>query len=168
MALNYATATPLAQPSPLARTLYVWLFSNLGGTALLVLDFGLEHPGDVGVPLLIGLMTALISLAYVPLALPFFALAQRACVGWKCRILAVSGVIVVFGLANFLLLQWLPIGTLGSLLNISQPYLGAALLTVAWLYWPLGVARPVRFKPKAAAGLLGVWWSSPRRAKLVH
>ena len=168
MALNYPTATAPVQPSALARTLYVWLFSNVGGTALLALDFGLEHPEDLGVPLLIGLMAALISLAYVPLALPFFALAQRAGAGWKCRLLAVAGVTAVFGLANYLLLQWLPVGTLGSLLNISQPYLGAALLTVAWLYFPKG-PQPGRFKPKAAARLVSVWWSiSPTRSKLAQ
>ena len=168
MALNYPTTTAPARPSALARTLYVWLFSNLGGTTLLTLNFGLEHPGDVAVPLLIGLMAALISLAYVPLALPFFALAQQACAGWKCRLMAVAGVTAVFGLANYLLLQSLPVGTLGSLLNISQPYLGAALLTVAWLYFPEGT-RPARFKPKAAARLVSVWWSnSPTRSKLAH
>lgn len=43
---------------------------------------------------------------------------------------------VAFFLANYLVLKILPLGPLGSLLSISGPYLGAALLSVAWIYRP--------------------------------
>jgi hypothetical protein len=124
-----------------ARILRTWLISNLGGTGWLVLDFCRDSPSDIAIPLVIGLMAALISLASVPLAIPFFALAQRLCTGWKCRIMALLGVMLVFALGNFMLLELLPIGPVSSLLSVSRPYLGAAVLAVMWLYRPQPARR---------------------------
>ncbi|OGX85928.1 hypothetical protein BEN47_13830 [Hymenobacter lapidarius] len=120
----------------MVRTLWIWLLSNLGGTALLALDFSFKYPTDLAVPLVVGLMVALLSLACVPLAWPFFAMSRHACTELRCRLLALAGVLVVFGVAHMALLHWLPIGPPSSLLSFSRPYLGAAVLAVAWLYRP--------------------------------
>lgn len=149
------------------RTFMVWLLSNLGGTSVLALDFGLESPADFTIPLLVGFMAALISLAYVPLAWPFFALAQRICTGWRCQLLAVAGVVTVFGAANYLLLEWLPIGSFSTLLAFSRPYLGAALLSVAWLYRPQSARQPASAKLSRPAPLLNSWSIQPVRHRPV-
>lgn len=148
MQYTYPHTAHHAHPSALVRALQVWLFSNLGGTAALALDFGFDSHADLAVALVIGLMAALISLAYVPLAVPFLALSHRACTGWRCRLTAGLSVITVFMAANYLLLHILPIGSFSVLLNFSRPYLGAALLAVAWLY------RPKKARPAPAAPLL--------------
>lgn len=139
------------------RTLTVWLISNLGGTAWLVLDFCRYSPEDFAIPLVVGLMAALFSLATVPLAVPVFALAQRQCISWRCRLIALVAVLVVFALGNFVLLHLLPIGPASSLLRFSWPYLGTALATAMWVYRP----QPARQRP--AARLLLVW--RPRAAR---
>jgi hypothetical protein len=118
------------------RALTVWLLSNLGGTSWLVLDFCRYSPEDLAIPLLVGLMAALLSLATVPLAVPVFALAQRQCTSWRCRLLVLAAVLLVFALGNFTLLHLLPIGPAGSLLHFSWPYLGMALVAALWLYRP--------------------------------
>ena len=130
-----------AHSTATARTLRTWLLSNLGGTGWLVLDFCRDSPADIAIPLLIGFMAALISLTSVPFAIPFFALGQRLCTGWKCRLLALTGVVLVFALGNFMLLKLLPIGPVSSLLSVSRPYLGAAMLAVMWLYRPRPALR---------------------------
>ena len=112
-----------------------------------MLDFCRDSPTDISIPLIIGLMAALISLSTVPFAIPFFALGQRLCTGWKCRLMALIGVTLVFALGNFLLLKLLPIGPASSLLSFSRPYLGAAMLAVMWLYHP----RPVLARTKSAS-----------------
>ncbi|MDO7852891.1 hypothetical protein [Hymenobacter convexus] len=158
MKLTYPATAPVAYPSALASTLYIWLFSNLGGTAKLIADFGFEEPQDLQIPLLIGLLTGVVSLVAVPFALPIFALAQRACTGWKCRLTALAGVLLAFAAANYLLLHWLPLGPPESLLRMTWPYLAAAVLTVAWLYWPQPVAgRLARPRPSRSAPLLSAW-----------
>lgn len=136
MQTSYSTPT-----SATARTFYIWLLSNLGGTGWLLLEFGLEHPIDISVPLAMGVMAALISLVYVPFAIPLFALAQRACTGLRCRLVALAAVVLVFGLANFLLLHLLPLGSLSSVISVSKPYLLAALLAAAWVYRPAAAQR---------------------------
>ena len=88
MKFTYTPDNVTSRPSALARTFGVWLLSNVGGTALLTLDFNYKYPSDLAVPLMIGLLVALMSLACVPLAWPFFAFAQRTCTGWQCRLLA--------------------------------------------------------------------------------
>ena len=125
-----------------ARTLHIWLLSNLGGTAWLVFDFCRDSLADVAVPLVIGLMAALFSLVTVPVAIPFFALVQRMCAGWRCRLTALAGVLLVFALGNFVLLKLLPIGPASSLLSLSRPYLGAALAATLWLYRPRPALHP--------------------------
>ncbi|MFD2721483.1 hypothetical protein ACFST9_22405 [Hymenobacter monticola] len=153
MKLTYPTTAAPAHASALTSTLYVWLFTNLGGTAQLVAGFGLAEPADVKVPLLIGLVAALLSLAAVPLAVPVFALAQRACTGWRCRLTALAGVLLAFAGANALLLYGLPLGSPASLLSLTWPYLAAALLTVAWLYRPRLAAKRL----SRPAPLLSTW-----------
>ena len=146
------TATISAtQTTATARTLQIWLLSNLGGTAWLVFDFCRDSLADVAVPLIIGLMAALLSLATVPVAIPFFALVQRMCAGWRCRLTALAGVLLVFALGNFLLLKLLPIGPASSLLSLSRPYLGAALAATLWLYRP----RPMLHSAPAPAPATG-------------
>lgn len=139
------------QPSATQRTLTVWLLSNLGGTIWLVQDFCRYSPEDFAIPLVVGLMAALLSLATVPLAIPIFALAQRQCINWRCRLVVLAAVLLVFALGNFALLHLLPIGPAGSLLRFSWPYLGTALVAALWLYRP----RPAR--PQLAAALLLAW-----------
>lgn len=160
---TFSTSTTSYSPSALTRTFTVWLLSNLGGTGLLALDFSLENSGDLTVPMLVGLMAALISLAYVPLAWPFFALAQRTCAGWRCQLLGVAGVVAVFALANCLLLTWLQFGSFSNLLAFSRPYLGAALLAVAWLYRPRSAKQRAHTSSMQAAPLLSIWCSRPVR-----
>ncbi|MET4074884.1 hypothetical protein [Hymenobacter sp. UYCo722] len=139
------------------RTLIVWLFSNLGGTAWLLVDFCRYSPEDFVIPLVVGLMAAVLSLATVPLAIPVFALAQRQCTNWRCRLLALAAVLLVFALGNFALLHLLPIGPAGSLLRFSWPYLGTALVAALWVFRPRPVRRP------QAAHLLLAWQPRPTR-----
>ncbi|MBF9142014.1 hypothetical protein [Hymenobacter properus] len=153
MKMNYPTTALSARPSALASTLYIWLFTNVGGTAQLVASFGLDEPADLKVPLLIGLVAALFSLAAVPLAVPVFALAQRACTSWRCRFTALAGVLLAYAIANALLLYALPLGPPASLLGLTWPYLAAALLAVAWLYRP----RPAIGRLNRPAPLLSAW-----------
>jgi hypothetical protein len=123
-------------PTATARTLRIWLLTNLGGTAWLVLDFCRESPSDIMVPLIIGLMAALLSLLAVPLAIPFFALTQLYCSGWQCRLSALAVVVAGFVASNYLIINTLPVGPVSSLLTISQPYLVATVLAVMWIYRP--------------------------------
>lgn len=133
------------QTTATARTLHIWLLTNLGGTAWLVLDFCRESPSDIEVPMIIGLMAAVLSLAAVPLAIPFFAMAQRYCTGWRCRLTALAVVVLGYAAGNYLLSNLLPAGSISSLLSISQPYLAAAVLAVMWLYRPRPLLKPARF-----------------------
>ncbi|MCI1186574.1 hypothetical protein MON38_04030 [Hymenobacter sp. DH14] len=143
------------------RTLTVWLLSNLGGTAWLVLDFCRYSPEDFAIPLVVGLMAALLSLATVPLAIPFFAMAQQQCITWRCRLLALAAVLLVFALGNFALLHLLPIGPASSLLRFSWPYLGTALAAALWVY------RPQPAQRRQAAPLLLTWQPRPSRHPLL-
>ncbi|WP_460557113.1 hypothetical protein [Hymenobacter daeguensis] len=124
------------QTTATARTLRIWLLTNLGGTSWLVLDFCRDSPSDIVVPLIIGVMAALLSLAAVPLAIPLFAVAQRYCTGWSCRFMALAVVVLGYAASSYLLLILLPIGPISSLLSISQPYLVATVLAVMWAYRP--------------------------------
>jgi hypothetical protein len=135
---THATAT--------VRTLYIWFLTNLGGTGWLVIDFCRESPSDVAVPLIIGLTAALLSLAAVPFAIPFFALAQTVCTGWRCRLAAGAVAVLGFLAGNYLLVEMLPIGPASSLFIISRPYLAAALLAVAWMYRPRLLLAPVQHR----------------------
>lgn len=139
MSARYA---PLPATKATTRTLHIWLLSNLGGTGWLLVDFCRDSPADYSIALVIGAVAALVSLACVPLIIPFFALTNRFCIGWFCRTTAVTGAVVAFFLANYLFLKLLPLGPLGSLLSISGPYLCAALLAVGWIYRP--VTAPIR------------------------
>jgi hypothetical protein len=108
---------------------------------------------------MIGLLVSLMSLACVPLAWPFFAFAQRTCTGWQCRLLVLVGVLVVFAIANLSLLYLLPIGPISSLVGFSQPYLGAAILAIAWLYRPRQMAMQLStIQPVPAAILQSLGW----------
>lgn len=122
--------------STLARTMLLWALSNVGGTLWLLVDFALERLNDYPIALLAGLVAAMVSLAIIPLVVPFFTLMGRCCSDWPRRTMALLGVSLFFLVANYLLLLLLPIDSLGSLLEMSLPYLGAALLTVLWLYGP--------------------------------
>ena len=143
------------------RTLTVWLLSNLGGTTWLLLDFCRDSPEDFGIPLVVGLMAALLSLATVPLAIPVFALAQRQCTNWRCRLLVLAAVLLVFALGNFVLLRLLPIGPASSLLCFSWPYLGTALLAALWIY------RPQTVRQLRSAPLLLTWQPRPTRSPVL-
>ena len=143
------------------RTLTVWLFSNLGGTAWLMFDFCRYSPEDYAIPLVVGLMAALLSLATVPLAVPFFAMAQRQCTSWRCRLVVLAAVLLVFALGNAALLHSLPIGPASSLLRFSWPYLGTALAAALWLYRPQPARRP------QSAQLLLAWQPRATRWPLV-
>ncbi|TGE10275.1 hypothetical protein [Hymenobacter fodinae] len=125
--------------STLIRTLLLWLLSNLGGTLWLIIDFSLERLTDYTVALLVGLVAAMISLAIIPLVVPFFAVMTRYS-DWPRRTMALIGVGLFFLVANYLLLLLLPVTSLTGLLDLSLPYLGSAILTVLWLYGP--AARP--------------------------
>ncbi|MBO2011403.1 hypothetical protein [Hymenobacter negativus] len=133
-----STAT---RTSATARTLAIWFLTNLGGTTWLVIDFCRESPTDAAVPLIIGLVAAIISLIGVPLAIPFFALAQAYCTGWRCRLTALVVVLLSFAIGNYLLINMLPIGPVSSLLSISKPYLVATVLAVMWVYRPRPAAK---------------------------
>ena len=123
--------------STIFRSLLLWVLSNAGGTLWLLLDFTLERFDDYPVALLTGLVAALVSLAIIPLVIPFFALMCYLRVGLSRRMLALGGVTLFFALANQLLLALLPIGSSWTgLLSLSFPYWIAALLTVLWLYGP--------------------------------
>jgi Na+/phosphate symporter len=126
--------------STFIRTLLLWLLSNLGGTLWLIIDFSLERLTDYSVALLVGLVAAMISLAIIPLVLPFFAIMTRYS-DWPRRTMALMGVGLFFLVANYLLLLLLPVASLSGLLDLSLPYLGSAIITVLWLYGP--AARPV-------------------------
>lgn len=154
MSYTYPPVYLPVQPSALSRALNLWLLSNLGGTCWLVLDFGFSSSAELVTLLVIGLMAALISLFFVPLLCLFLSLAHRTGTPWRCRTVAVLGVTLVFGLVNFVLLRLLPIGSLDSLLSVSRPYLGAAMVALVWLYAP----QAARHKRPAAALLLGLWW----------
>ena len=143
------------------RTLLVWLCSNLGGTTWLVLDFQRYSPEDLATPLVVGLMAALLSLATVPLAIPLFAMAQRQCNSWRCRLVVLAAVLLVFALGNFTLLHLLPIGPASSLLPFSWPYLGTALVAALWVY------RPQPARQQQAALLLQTWQPQPSRHPLL-
>jgi len=132
------------QATATARTLSIWLLTNLGGTAWLVLDFCRESLADAEVPLLIGLVAAVLSLVAVPLAIPLFALAQHHCNAWRCRLSALAVVLLGFCAANYLLMTQLPLGPVSSLLSISRPYLVAAVLAVMWVYRPRPAAQGSR------------------------
>lgn len=140
------------QTAATTRTLSIWLLTNLGGTAWLVLDFCRDSISDAAVPLIIGLVAAVLSLVAVPLAIPFFALAQNHCTGWRCRLTALAVVLVGFAGSNYLLLHLLPIGPVSSLLSITQPYLAATVLAVMWV-----------FRPRTASKQPMVWLSQPPR-----
>ena len=156
------TSAPLTnKPSATGRTLTVWLLSNLGGTSWLVLDFCRSSPEDFAIPLVVGLMAALLSLATVPLAIPCFAMAQRQCLNWRCRLVALAAVLLVFALGNFALLHLLPIGPASSLLRFSWPYLGTALAAALWVY------RPQPKRQLQTAPLLLTWHPRPTRWPLV-
>lgn len=135
------------QSNAISRTLTIWLLSNLGGTFWLVLDFCRYSPEDVAVPLMLGLMAALLSLATVPFAIPVFALAQQQCTTSRCRLLALLAVVVLFVLGNSALLYLLPIGPASSLLRFSWPYLGTALMAALWVYRPQPMRQPLRSAP---------------------
>ncbi|SNR41962.1 MULTISPECIES: hypothetical protein [Hymenobacter] len=123
-------------PSTLIRTILLWAFSNVGGTLWLLVDFSLDRLNDYPIALLAGLVGAMASLAIIPLVVPFFTIMSRCCSDWPRRTLALLGVVLFFLVANYLLLLLLPIDSLTSLLEMSLPYLGAALLAVLWLYGP--------------------------------
>lgn len=125
-----------AASSTITRTFILWVLANLGGTLWLVLDFSLDRIDDYPIALMTGLIAALVSLAIVPLVIPFFSLMCRLQVGLSRRSLALGGVTLFFLLANWLLELLLPVGSGASLLSMSLPYWAAAMLTVLWLYSP--------------------------------
>ncbi|UOQ99106.1 hypothetical protein MUN81_06335 [Hymenobacter sp. 5317J-9] len=167
MKLTYPASAPIAKPSALTSTLHIWLFSNLGGTAHLLASFGVDSPSDLLVPLAMGLLAGLVSLAAVPVAWPVFVLAQRACAGWQCRAVALLGVLLAFAAANGLLLRALPLGPPASLLVLTWPYLLAALVAVAWRYW-LQPAAGTGLRPAGPAPLLNAWQQRVGRQPLAH
>ncbi|MBX0290889.1 hypothetical protein K3G63_10590 [Hymenobacter sp. HSC-4F20] len=122
--------------STITRAFILWALANLGGTLWLLLDFSLDRVDDYPIALMTGLIAALISLAIVPLVIPFFSLMCRLRVGLSRRSLALGGVTLFFLLANWLLEWLLPVGSSASLLSMSLPYWAAAMLTVLWLYSP--------------------------------
>ncbi|TGE19328.1 hypothetical protein [Hymenobacter elongatus] len=126
----------LSTYSTIRRTLLLWLLSNFGGTLWLLIDFSLDRLNDYSIALMVGLVAAIVSLSIVPLVLPFFALMSSYYSGWSRRSMALAGITAFYILANQLLLLLMPIDSLSSLLALSLPYLGAALLTVLWLYGP--------------------------------
>ncbi|RSK51431.1 hypothetical protein [Hymenobacter rigui] len=129
---HYATTSH----STTIRTLILWLLSNLGGTLWLLLDFASDRLADYSIALMAGLLSALVSLAIVPLVVPFFTLMSGFRANWSRRTMALAGVTLFFLLANQLLLLLIPIDSLGGLLPMSLPYWGAAVLAVLWLYGP--------------------------------
>ncbi|AHJ98848.1 hypothetical protein [Hymenobacter swuensis] len=131
--LHYYAAT---SQSTITRTLILWLLSNVGGTLWLAFDFASDRLEDYSIALMSGLVAALVSLAMVPLVVPFFTLMSGLRANWSRRTLALSGVTLFFLLANQLLLLLLPINSLWGLLPMSLPYWVAAVLAVLWLYGP--------------------------------
>jgi len=131
--LHYYAAT---SQSTTTRTLILWLLSNVGGTLWLTFDFASDRLEDYSIALMSGLVAALVSLAIVPLVVPFFTLMSGLRASWSRRTLALGGVTLFFLLANQLLLLLLPINSLRGLLSMSLPYWGAAVLAVLWLYGP--------------------------------
>ncbi|GGG31824.1 hypothetical protein [Hymenobacter glacieicola] len=122
--------------STITRTFILWALANTGGTLWLLLDFSLDRIDDYPIALMSGLVAALVSLAIVPLVIPFFSAMCRLRVGLSRRSLALVGVTLFFLLANQLLEVLLPIDSMTHLLNMSLPYWAAAMLTVLWLYSP--------------------------------
>ncbi|RPD50204.1 hypothetical protein DNI29_05250 [Hymenobacter sediminis] len=122
--------------STTARAFILWIFANLGGTLWLLLDFALDRFDDYPIALMTGLVAALVSLAIVPLVIPFFSLMCKLRVGLSRRSLALVGVTAFFLLANQLLELLLPVNSMRDVLNMSLPYWAAAMLTVLWLYSP--------------------------------
>ncbi|MFD1469214.1 hypothetical protein ACFQ48_13350 [Hymenobacter caeli] len=127
---------PLTASAATTRTLHIWLLGNLGGTGWLLLDFCRDCPTDFTIPLGIGAVAALLSLACVPLAVPFFAFTNRYtwCIGWRCRLFAVLGAVLTFFVGNYLFVTLLPLDSIGHLFSITEPYLCASLLAVGWIY----------------------------------
>ncbi|OWP63914.1 hypothetical protein CDA63_06795 [Hymenobacter amundsenii] len=132
MTLPYTTANY----STITRTFVLWLLSNVGGTLWLLLDFAYERLNDYPIALMVGLTAALISLAIVPLVVPFFALMSRLQTDWSRRTVALTGIVLFFLLANHLLLGLIPLESVTDLLPFSLPYGIAAVLGVLWLYGP--------------------------------
>ncbi|WP_426492974.1 hypothetical protein [Hymenobacter sp. 102] len=122
--------------STITRTLILWLLSNLGGTLWLLVDFASDRLEDYSIALMAGLMSALVSLAIVPLVIPFFTLMSGFRTEWSRRTMALAGVTLFFLLANQLLLLLIPVDSLRGLLPMSLPYWVAAVLAVLWLYGP--------------------------------
>ncbi|MCA8831419.1 hypothetical protein LF252_12345 [Hymenobacter sp. BT728] len=132
MLYHYATTSH----STTVRTLILWLLSNLGGTLWLLLDFTTERLSDYSIALLAGVVAAVVSLAIVPLVIPFFTVMSYLKPGWSRRSMALGGVLLFFLLANQLLVLFSPVDSLVSVLPLSLPYGVAAILTVLWLYGP--------------------------------
>ncbi|GAB3873222.1 hypothetical protein GCM10028824_24580 [Hymenobacter segetis] len=153
-----------SQTTATTHTLAIWFLTNLGGTAWLTLDFCRDSPADAMVPLIIGLVAAGLSLGAVPLAIPLFALAQHHCTAWRCRLTALAVVLLGFFASNYLIINLLPIGPVGSLLSISQPYLVTAVLAVMWVYRPrptpkrslVWLFKPARITRRVAIKLAGM------------
>ncbi|WP_375435616.1 hypothetical protein [uncultured Hymenobacter sp.] len=121
--------------STIARTLLLWLISNLGGTLLLGVGFALTHRlNDSTIAVAAGMLAFLVTLPLVPLAVPFFAVLGKVCADWPRRSMALLGVVLFFLLANEVLHLLLPFATFLGLLEMSLPYLAAGILTVLWLY----------------------------------
>jgi hypothetical protein len=129
MASSYATTR-----TALMQTLTLWFVSNLGGTLLLTLKFFLDRPNDAVIGLVSGLIAALLSLAIVPIWVPFFALIN--CV--DCRrtqfLVMMLGSVLFYFLANTLLLYLMPLSTLDGVIDMTFPYLLSALITITYMY----------------------------------
>ncbi|MET4106615.1 hypothetical protein [Hymenobacter sp. UYP22] len=132
MLYHYATTSH----STTVRTLILWLLSNVGGTLWLLLDFAAERLTDYSIALLAGMVAAIVSLAVVPLVIPFFTVMSRVKPGWSRRSMALGGILLLFLLTNQLLVLLSPVDSLRALLPMSLPYGVAAVLTVFWLYGP--------------------------------
>ncbi|MDU0371923.1 hypothetical protein ACFPAF_16095 [Hymenobacter endophyticus] len=132
MLYHYATTSH----STTIRTLILWLLSNVGGTLWLLLDFAAERLTDYSIALLAGMVAAIISLAVVPLVIPFFTVMSQVKPGWSRRSMALGGILLLFLLTNQLLVLLSPVDSLRALLPMSLPYGVAAVLTVFWLYGP--------------------------------
>ena len=143
-----------AAQSTLKRTFQLWLFSNLGGTLLLTALFAAERLSDYSIGLMAGTVAALVSLAVVPLVLPFFWIMEKQFSSWPRRTMALVGVSLFYVAANQLMLLWVPLNSLSELLTLSSPYLAAALLTVLGLYGP-GLGQ--RHSAAAMAARLRSW-----------
>ena len=118
------------------RTLILWLLSNLGGTLWLMLDFASDRLEDYSIALMAGVVAALLSLAIVPLVIPFFTFMGQVAGPWSRRSMALAGVLLFFLLTNQLLLLLSPVDSLQALLPMSLPYGVAAVFAVFWLYGP--------------------------------